>query len=272
MSKNYNLLSSLRSSSSRQTDEHGVAELLEAVSRRTMSCTEEEKQEIGDMVKRVREHHHKPNPVELLQKKLSGISMTATGTNNKNNGQSNPDGGGDVATPKQVQKPKFTTTTSASGIQSIGNPLNNLGKDIVRGFSKLQNQLSQSNILSPLTDRMEARQRPTSPPQQQKQQQPNLLRDFGPEPTIAVLPPIDDDVSKTSIHKQEEYQKEQDGMAMVVKKENGNDDEVDEGDVSSCHSVPSNHLAVEPEEDGKHNIDGEGAEEALGAEEKKQDP
>jgi hypothetical protein len=180
----------LSSSSSRQSDEHGVADLLEAVSRRSMSCTDEEKQEIFDMVKRVREHNHKPNAVESIQRKLSSIHVGLT-VNNNNSTEPNHS---DPASPNRT-KPNFV------GVPSIGVPLNNLGKDIARGISILQNQLSPSKILSPLAERVDRESRRKQPMQQQKEHQeqndhpPGLLRGFivGVTPTIAILPPFEDE-------------------------------------------------------------------------------
>ena len=50
-----NIVSSL-GGGNRARDEHGVAELLAQVSRRSVSVTEEERKEIGDIAKRVRTH------------------------------------------------------------------------------------------------------------------------------------------------------------------------------------------------------------------------
>jgi hypothetical protein len=63
-----------------QRDEHGVAELLAAVSKRTLSCSDEEKKEIGEIVKRVQNYKKSPpgttTTIERLQHKLlSSVSL-----------------------------------------------------------------------------------------------------------------------------------------------------------------------------------------------------
>lgn len=227
------LLNGLRSSSSRQSDEHGVADLLEAVSRRSMSCTDEEKQEIFDMVKRVREHNHKPNAVESIQRKLSSIHVGLTVNNNNNSTEPNYS---DPASPNRT-KPNFV------GVPSIGVPLNNLGKDIARGISILQNQLSPSKILSPLADRVDRESRRKQPMQQQKEQQeqnndhpPGLLRGFnaGVAPTIAILPPFEDEprvkVTQVALQQHESSSlPESDELCTDKGGEGGDVDESDQG-------------------------------------------
>jgi hypothetical protein len=210
-----NLLTSLLSStSSRQTDEHGVADLLEAVSQRTMSCTDEEKKEISNMVKRVREHNHKPNPVENLQKMLSSINFGPTvhkddvNNNNKFTEQE----------PSEISTSPNRIKSKVVGVQNIGSPLNNLGKDIARGFSILQNQLTQSNIMSPLAELVDRDARRKHPMQQQQlddrpraQTEQGVLREIGLTPTIATLPPLEVEDSKARVVK--EYQLQPDALS-----------------------------------------------------------
>jgi hypothetical protein len=255
------LLNSLRSSSSRHSDEHGVAELLEAVSRRTMSCTDEEKQELGNMVKRVREHNHKPNAVEILQKKLSNIHIGGN-----NNSIAQVERSNDMTSPNNNNRPKV----GVGVIPNIGSPLNNLGKDIARGFSKLQTQLSQTNIMSPLTDRRDvaARPQPSSSPKQAQQeaQEPGLLRDFGAQPTIAVLPPLnDDDEDEVSAP-----QPEKDSPSLVESSDANDATETDQEEVVEpavdCDSTKSDVVSPEIQDEAI-----EGTDEVLREEEKKQD-
>lgn len=85
-----NLLNSLRSGgNSRPSDEHGVEELLKQVQQRSMSCTDAERKEIGNMVKRVRDHKKPNNPIEALSKKLTSVTISFGGGGGSNSTGSN---------------------------------------------------------------------------------------------------------------------------------------------------------------------------------------
>ena len=174
-------------SSRRTHDEHGVAELLEAVSQRTMSCTDEERKELGDLAKRV-QRKTKPGPVDLIQRKLSEI-------HNNSNGAGGGGSSSAFSSPVGGNKPKIPS------LKDIGSPLNNWGKDLLKSFSKLQVPLSPERQDA---DPQRSSNTNTTPPG------PTLLRDFGPVPTIVILPPeepiLKDDLEGDECKKDERQQ------------------------------------------------------------------
>lgn len=163
------LLNSLRSPS-RPSDEHGVAELLEIVSKRSMSCTDAEKQELGEIAKNLREYNKPSNPLELLQKKLSNINL---GINQ--NGNQTESVTSESSRSPNPSKPKLP------GMQGIVSPW----KDLARGISKLQSQFAHT---PPSMERSDQSQQPSSTVHH-SEPEPGLNRDFGATPTIALLPP-----------------------------------------------------------------------------------
>ena len=188
------LLNSLRSPTKNTGDDHGVAELLEAVSKRSMSCTQEEKQELDNISKRVREHNHKPNPVEMLQKKLSSMQMGSSNHSKDNNNDKQPEpsladdfnSSGIVSSPAPPpNKPKLNEKLG-NFANSTKPKLNKMGQDIKEKFSGLKTQLSQAKMQ--VEERLHAERRQPRPSQQQ--QQP--AQEYEAAPTIVVLPPLED--------------------------------------------------------------------------------
>jgi hypothetical protein len=193
------LLNSLRNSKARQSDDHGVAELLEAVSKRSMSCTEEEKQELDNMSRRVREHNnHKPNPVEMLQKRLSGMQMGNSNHSNRSSQHGEISAAADDYNSSGIVSPTTNSNKPKLNMSKIGSPLNSLGKDIARGLSGWKTQISQAKIQ--VEERLHAHEfspqqriRPTRPSERNELASDSaMLRDVNAEPTIVVLPPLDD--------------------------------------------------------------------------------
>jgi hypothetical protein len=181
--------------SSRRVDEHGVADLLEVVSQRTMSCTEEERKELGDLVKRV-QRKTKPGPVEIIQRKLTEMNSIASG------------GGGAFHSPVVANKPKIPS------LKDIGIPMNSWGVDLFRSFSKIQ-------VLSSAEQEDQDRQGHTKP------SEPGLLRDFGTQPTIAILPPLEREdpfaTDATDSNNSKKDERQQDDSSPSSSETTGND-------------------------------------------------
>mmetsp|Transcript_28660 Transcript_28660/g.47720 ORF Transcript_28660/g.47720 Transcript_28660/m.47720 type:complete len:230 (-) Transcript_28660:471-1160(-) len=225
------LLNSLRS---RQSDDHGVAELLEAVSQRSMSCTEEERKELDSMVKRVREHKPKPNPVEMIQKKLSVINIGGNNNNSHHN-----ENNGTMSSPVTMSKIR-------PSLQNLGSPLNEWRKDLLRSFSKIQNPLSQESP-SHSSERVDQDLERSG-----HVKGPGLLRDFGPTPTIVVLPPEEPGPST----KKDERQQDDSSSEESEQEEHleSNEDPVDETNVLPKDDVENDNEGG-VEEDGESVLD-----------------
>ena len=213
-----------------QRDEHGVAELLEAVSQRSMSCSEEERREIGDIVKRVQNYKKQPSPMERFQQKL------ALKTGDWNSNSRPPPSPATSVTSRTTEATSAGTPNVAS--PSISSPVqgNSWGKDFMRSFSKINvsNPLSPTPPESPATNRRTTLMATTpkdtaeggvgllsgfrapslrnlfmSPPKAtiedisattpprtvsrptlEQQRQEDLLRGFESAPTMVILPPV----------------------------------------------------------------------------------
>lgn len=106
-------------------DDHGVSELLRQVAERS-SLNEEEKKEVGAMVRRVEEHAARGTPMGKFKNKLAHnidtINSVVKGSATDN------DGGGDD---NDNHRSSFTETSAAAT-----NVMNKLGKDIFQKLSK----------------------------------------------------------------------------------------------------------------------------------------
>ena len=216
------LLNSLRSSTTgagRQSsshDDHGadVAELLKTVSQRSMSTTQEEKQELDRISKRVREHnnHKPPNPVDFIQKKLSEIQMGSNKSNEVDDNMGNNDNN-IMASPNNSTKPKLNMETIAS-------PLNNISKDVSARFSKLKTQISQAKMqVEERIHSHDATQRRQQPSQQQRtlaeatsaslRASSATTSSPAPTPTIVALPPLEPKMTSNATTTTEKRQEDE---------------------------------------------------------------
>jgi hypothetical protein len=189
------------SASSRTIDQHGVAELLEAVSQRTMSCTDEERKELDDMVKRVREHKARPSPIQKMQQKLPLINIGNKQNDNSSNVMNSP-----------IHKSPIRPS-----LEGLKSPLNGWGKDLFRSLSKLQNPLSTSSH----SNSHEQQQAYTF-----EETEPDLLRGFGPTPTIVALPPEEVPSSEKDERQQDDSSSSEGGSHDY----NGDDDDDSDGE------------------------------------------
>jgi len=133
-------------------------ELLREVSQRKSSLTDEERKEVGEMVKRAQEHKPKPSPIHMIRKKLTeinvrNISINTTrnqvnsDNNNNNNNYDNDDVNMNSNDIKLTPAPKTNGKPAPIDSNTHTGSTNKWGKELFRNFSvnSIQNPLSSSN-------------------------------------------------------------------------------------------------------------------------------
>mmetsp|Transcript_13824 Transcript_13824/g.32290 ORF Transcript_13824/g.32290 Transcript_13824/m.32290 type:complete len:253 (+) Transcript_13824:273-1031(+) len=164
-----NLFPNLRSPLAK-SDEYGVTELLREVSQRNTSLTDEERKEVGEIVKRVEQHNKaKSSPMAIMKKKLSEMNVvndmssanhTLTKLEDKDVTEDiDEEIVGDIAqsdaeiearsSVKKFAKDFFrkfsTDETGDQNDQAASKPEENRGIDLFRNFSKGMQQHTSSN-------------------------------------------------------------------------------------------------------------------------------